>query len=181
MTPNPAKIFLPVTEEERNRILSPLPKHKAEVGSYVPLPQETETTFKKSRSQPAEDESESAAKSSATKELRPPADLRPVEFHRLPPRLYRIVDHLFPCGRPPRGQVTFQDFGRFMVALGFGQNPVDGSEYRFSREGDEVREDQSLVVHKRHPDPAYRAHDLRRIGRRLSARFGWRNKTFKLA
>jgi hypothetical protein len=145
----------------------------------VPLLQEPEETFKKSKAPLADYVGEEVNRSVAPAQPHPIIEHRPVQIHRLPPHSYRLVDHLFANGRQPQGQVTFQDLGRFMAVLGFGQIALGGSEYRFFKAGDEAHRGQNIVFHRRHPDPAYRAIDLRWIGQRLSSSFGWTSKTFE--
>jgi hypothetical protein len=105
----------------------------------------------------------------------------PAEVYQLSQRSYRLIDHLFPTGAAARGQVTFEEFGRSMASLGFAQIALGCSSYRFFKPADEAHDDQNIVVHRRHLDPAYRPSDLRRIGRWLSSRFRLKAHTFKVA
>jgi hypothetical protein len=147
---------------------------------YVPIPEEPEAAFKRSKVLPAGCVAKDTRPPRAVVQPHQPAIVRPVETYNIPRRSYRLVDHLFPTGRQPQGQVTFQDLGRLLAGIGFGRTGLGGSQYRFFRASNEASMVLSLVIHKRHPDPAYRAVDLRGIGRRLSSRFGWTAETFKL-
>lgn len=179
LTPSTAKLSAPGLHNNRSSNFCPGLKATAIAKTYVPIPQEPEDVFKKSKIHPAADVVDKTVTPPAAAEPYHPVEPPAVEIYRLPARLYRLIDHLFPTGYQPQGQVTFQDFGRFMTALGFGQNALGGSEYRFSKAGNDVRRELSIVIHKRHPHPAYIANDLRRMGRRLSDRFAWTADRFK--
>jgi hypothetical protein len=181
ITPDGAKLSPPVLPEERSRILSPVLKQQLTLGRYVPIPQETDETFKKGRPPPEKSVTKGLGTLGAANQVDVSVQSGPVELYHIPPRSYRLINHLFQNGQTPQGQVTFQDFGRFMAALNFGQIALGGSLYRFFQASDEAQDRRSIVVHKRHPDPAFRLHDLRSIGRRLSNRFGWTADTFEAA
>ena len=180
LTPNTARLPTVPSPSNHNTEISPSPRMIPIADAFVPFPQEPEVPFKKTKLPVAEEISGRSEGALPPVQLPQPTPPRPVEIHRLPSRAYRLVDHLFPTGSRPQGQVTFQDFGRFMAAIGFGQVALGGSEYRFYKAGEELQAGQNIVVHRRHSHPSYRASDLRMIGRRLTRRLGLTAETFEL-
>lgn len=180
IAPTTAKFStVPSPSDHSTEVLPPL-KTMPTAEAFVSFPQEPDIPFKKTRLPVAENVSRHNELALPTVQLRQPTPPRPVEIHQLQSKVYRLVDHLFPTGRRPQGQVTFQDFGRFMAAIGFGQAALGGSEYRFYKASQEDQAGQNIVVHRRHPSPSYRASDLRMIGRPLTRRFGLTAETFEL-
>ncbi|KAF7508924.1 hypothetical protein GJ744_008633 [Endocarpon pusillum] len=180
LTPNTAKFSTVAPPSNHNTEVSPPARVVTIAEAFVPFPQEPEVPFKKTKLPVTENISGHSEGALPAVQLPQPTPPGPVEIHRLQARAYKIVDHLFPTGRRPQGQVTFQDFGRFMAAIGFGQVALGGSEYRFYKAGEEPQAGQNIVVHRRHPHPSYRASDLRMIGRRLTRRFGLTAEAFEL-
>lgn len=179
LTPDRARFSTVAPPSDHNTEVSPPPSMVTIAEPFVPFQQEPEAPFKKTKLPVAEDISGHSEGAPPVVQLPQPPPPVPVEIHQLPPRTYKLVDHLFPTGRRPEGQVTFQDFGRFMAAIGFGQVALGGSEYRFYKAGEEPRAGQNIVFHRRHSHPSYRASDLRMIGRRLTRRFGLTAETFE--
>jgi hypothetical protein len=172
ITPDAAKLSPSVLPEERSLIISAVLKQQLIPGRYVPIPQEADETFKKGRPPPGNSVTKGLGTLRAANQVDVSVQPGPVELHHIPPRSYRLINHLFQNGQTPQGQVTFQDFGGFMAALNFGQIALGGLLYRFFQASDEAQDGRNIVVHRRHPDPAFRSHDLTSIGRRLSNRFG---------
>lgn len=181
LTVDPSKLRPAVSPEERRRIMSPAAKVTSIEQTYVPIPQGPEENFKKSRALQQEVSSRDLEPVPANVQSPPIAKALPAESYQLTGRSYRLIDHLFHSGRHPRGSVSFQDLGRLLVELGFGQIALGGSQYRFFKDGDDTHGQRTLVIHKRHPDPTYRPADLRGIGHRLASRFGWNAGTFSSA
>jgi hypothetical protein len=194
LTPDASELYLPISEDDRQRILFPPKKATTSTSeSFVPIPQSEEDVFKILRT-PKRNVSGLFADDAIPERSRPASPVTPIrspppngepedpappeEQYILPRKWYRIMPHLYSEAGRAEGQMTFQDLSRVMAAAGFGRLPSGGSAYLFFKAAADGRPARSITFHDIHPRSHYEGNELRGIGWRLADRFGWSAGTF---
>jgi hypothetical protein len=95
-------------------------------------------------------------------------------------RSYEVFQTLFsnPRNKNVPRDVRWVDFLRAMTSLGFSVDSLNGSAWQFTPSHVDV--DRSIQFHEPHPSSRLFLFQARRIGWRLSRRYGWTGETFEL-
>lgn len=92
----------------------------------------------------------------------------------MPPVPGRAPSQMFPVEAHDTGTVHWTQFVQALADAGMTATQSSGSAVTFRVL------DQSITLHKPHPEPEIEAIKLRSFGKRLSKKYGWKNETFVL-
>lgn len=122
-----------------------------------------------------------AAEMSPNVEIAQPIGAENVEISKkqVDARCLRVVESLFfkPNSTDAAKELSWQDFVYTMAFIGFKVQQLQGSSWYFEP-GTDMNEDSSIEIHQPHPKGKHSFRVARRIGRRLSRRYGWTYDTF---